>query len=366
MAAPLKVGMLGTRGIARNHMTPYLTHSDQVRMTAVCDMVEPLAQEYAKDAGVEDVYTDFDDMLANADIDAVDICTNHAAHAPCTIAAVQAGKHVLVEKAMANTLQACRDMVEAADKAGVTLMIAHQLRHSREANAVKRLIDEGHLGEIQAVRTHVTMGGPKSGWMCDAEPGGGVLQLNSIHHIDLLRYYVGNVKRVMGACKSSQSHMVNGAEDLVAATLELESGAIGGLFASWTTEMTPERAAYLLFGTKGTVHSTPPYNPRSRESPTSHFGTIMHSLKDPDENLDRRNDADLQRLRHPPFDVLPTREADQPTVNLFVNEVLHFADCCKTGKEPTSSGRDNIESMKVVFAIYESSRTGKAVDLADL
>ena len=81
MAAPLKVGMLGTRGIARNHMTPYLTHSDQVRMTAVCDMVEPLAREYAKDAGVEDVYTDFDDMLRNADIDAVDICTNHAAHA---------------------------------------------------------------------------------------------------------------------------------------------------------------------------------------------------------------------------------------------------------------------------------------------
>ena len=210
------------------------------------------------------------------------------------------------------------------------------------------------------------MGGPKRGWMCDAEPGGGVLQLNSIHHIDLLRYYVGNVKRVMGVCKSTQPHMVNGAEDVVAATLELENGAIGGLFASWTTEITPERAAYLTFGTRGTVHSTPPYNPRSRESPTSHFGTIMHALKDPDQNLDRRSDADLQKLRHPPFDVLPTREADQPTVNLFVNEVLHFAECCRTGKEPTSSGRDNIESMKVVFAINESSRTGKAVDLADL
>ena len=92
----------------------------------------------------------------------------------------------------------------------------------------------------------------------------------------------------------------------------------------------------------------------------------MHALKDPDENLDRRNDADLQKLRHPTFDPLPVREADQPTVNLFVNEVLHFAECCRTGKAPTSSGLDNIESMKVVFAINESSRTGKAVDLADL
>ena len=183
MAVPLKVGMLGTRGIARNHMTPYLTHPDRVRLTAVCDMVEPLAREYAKDAGVDAVYTDLDDMLRNADIEAVDICTNHAAHVPCTIAAVRAGKHVLVEKAMANTLQGCRDMVEAADKAGVTLMIAHQLRHSREATAVKRFIDEGRLGEIQAVRTHVTMGGPKRGWMCDAKPGGGVpaAQLHPSH-----------------------------------------------------------------------------------------------------------------------------------------------------------------------------------------
>ena len=372
MSTPLKVGLLGCGGISRVHMTPYLTHPDQVRLTAVCDMVEPLARDYAKDAGVDAVYTDLDDMLYNADIEAIDICTNHAAHAPITIAAARAGKHVLCEKAMANTLQACRDMIEETDKAGVTLMIAHHLRHSREATAVKRFIDGGNLGEIQAVRTHVTMGGGGGGrpggktWSSDFNMGGGVLMLNSIHHIDLLRYYIGNVTRVMAVRKTAQPHMLNGAEDLCAATLEFENGAIGGLFASWTTNETPERAAYLIFGTKGTVHSTSPENPRSSESPIPHFGTVKYALKDPDENLDFRNDADLQKLRHPPFDPIPTREADQPTANFFVNEVLYFADCCRTGKEPTSSGHDNIESMKVLFAIYESSRTGRAVDLADL
>ena len=368
MSTPLKVGLLGCGGIARVHMTPYLTHPDRVQLTAVCDMVAPLARDYAKDAGVEAVYTSYDDMLHNADIEAVDICNNHAAHAPCTIAAAEAGKHVLVEKAMSNTLQGCRDMIEATDRAGVTLMIAHHLRHSREASAVKRYIDAGNLGEIQAVRTHVTMGGGGGGktWSSDFNMGGGVLMLNSIHHIDLLRYYIGNVKRVMAVRKTAQPHMQNGAEDLCAATLEFENGAIGGLFASWTTNETPERAAYLIFGSQGTVHSTSPENPRSTESPIAHFGTIKYALKNPDGNLDFGNDADLQARLQPSFDPLPTIEADQPTANFFANEVLYFADCCRTGKEPTSSGHDNIESMKVLFAIYESSRTGRAVDLADL
>ena len=279
MSTPLKVGLLGCGGISRVHMTPYLTHPDQVRLTAICDMVEPLARDYARAAGVDAVYTDLDDMLYNADIEAIDICTNHAAHAPITIAAARAGKHVLVEKAMANTLQACRDMIEETDKAGVTLMIAHHLRHSREATAVKRFIDDGNLGEIQAVRTHVTMGGGGGGrpggktWSSDFNMGGGVLMLNSIHHIDLLRYYIGNVTRVMAVRTTAQPHMLNGAEDLCAATLEFENGAIGGLFASWTTNETPERAAYLIFGSEGTVplHFTgEPPELRKPDSPFRH------------------------------------------------------------------------------------------------
>ena len=146
MATPLKVGLVGTGGISNAHMTAYLNHPDRVQLTAVCDIAEPLAQEYAKKTGVEAVYTDFDKMLREADIDAVDNCTGHAQHAPLTIAAAEAGKHVIVEKAMALTVQECRDMIAAADKAGVTLMVAQHLRYSPEARAVKSFIDEGKLG----------------------------------------------------------------------------------------------------------------------------------------------------------------------------------------------------------------------------
>ena len=118
MATPLKVGLVGTGGISNRHITAYLEHPDRVKITAVCDLDESRAQEFAKKAGIDAVYTDFDKMLREADIEAVDNCTGHAQHASLCIAAAEAGKHAIVEKAMALSMQECRDMIAAADKAG--------------------------------------------------------------------------------------------------------------------------------------------------------------------------------------------------------------------------------------------------------
>ena len=193
---PLKIGLVGTGSISNRHLAAYLEHRDRLELVAVCDIVQDAADEYAKRAGVSNVYTRFDDMIRNADIDAVDICTSHDQHAPQTIAAAAAGKHVLVEKSMADNLQNCREMIEAAEMAAVTLMVGQQLRYSPEARMVKQFIDEGNVGDIQAVRTHVMTMATRKPWMNDAKYGGGILMLNSVHHIDLLRYYVGNVHRV--------------------------------------------------------------------------------------------------------------------------------------------------------------------------
>ena len=366
MAAPLKVGLVGTGGISNRHLTAYLEHSDRVQLTAVCDIDETRAQEYAKKAGVEAVYTDFDKMLREADIDAVDNCTGHPQHAPLTVAAAEAGKHVIVEKPMAMTVQECRDMIAAADKAGVTLMVAQDLRYSPEAVAVKRFIDEGKLGDILVVRTHqIGRGGSRGGYerYADAKQGGGNLQVTGVHVIDLLRYYVGNVKRVTGVCKSVQPHMLNGAEDLVVANFEFENGALGDLFAS--PGEFPEGRTYMVFGSNGTIHSTPPPTPAQDDSPTRQFGDILLALKE-ERELDYRNERDLQRMLHPPFEPIDTSGTDLPSVNFFVNEILHFEECVRTGREPISSGRDNIETIKIIHGIFESSRTGKPVNLDDL
>ena len=361
MSEPLKIGLIGSGGIARRHLTAFLNHRDQVRLMAVCDIVEDAARNYATRAGVDAVYLDVHDMLRHADIEAVDICTTHDTHAPLAVAAAQAGKHVIVEKAMANTLQRCRDMIAAADNAGVKLMIAQHLRYSPEAQAAKRAIDDGRLGEIHAVRTHLMGGGngrPREGhWMDDRKRGGGMLMVTSVHHLDLLRFYVGNVKRVTAVCRSLAPHLQNGAEDLVAATLEFESGAIGDVFGVGSS-LAPEGRGYILFGSKGTLHSTTPTAAESETSPTRHFGKLMLSIKE---------EAPGQGWTGPNFEPLDTSGVDLPTTDYFVNEILHFAQCCRTGSEPISSGRDNIETIKIIMGIFESSRRGgEAVDLNDL
>ncbi|MCY3820240.1 MAG: Gfo/Idh/MocA family oxidoreductase [Gammaproteobacteria bacterium] len=382
MSNPLKVGIVGAGGITRAHLPAYLERPDRVQLNAVCDLVEPLAQELAKKAGIDAVYLDIDEMLRDADIEAVDICTTHNSHAPLAIAAAEAGKHVIVEKPMAISVQECRDMIAAADKAGTTLMVAQHLRYAPEARAAKRLLDDGKLGTVEAVRTELFGGGMRGRrrrrrqgerWMQDARrSGGGMMMSEQVHHIDLLRYYAGNVKRVNGVCKSLQEHMVHGAEDLVSATLEFESGAVGEVWAKGNA-IVPRGRTYTIFGDQGVFYaSTPTKEQREVEisgaTPFRHFGHIMVALNEDLPDLDPSNPEDRRKMyfAEPPFKVLSTDGIDLPSPNYFINEILHFADCCQAGEEPLSSGRDNIGTMKIIMGIYESSRTGQPVNLHDL
>ena len=383
MSEPLKVGLVGAGGIANSHLPAYLEHTDRVRVTAVCDIVEDAASAYAKRANVDAVYTDLDTMLREADIEAVDLCHRHDLHAPHAIAAAEAGKHVIVEKPMANSVQDCRYMVEAADKSGVTLMVAQHLRYMRTAAAAKRLIEDGKLGEIEAVRTHMIAGGygrldRRGHWMRDPRyAGGGVMMTTQVHHIDLLRYYVGDVKRVYGICRTLQPDKPAGAEDLVAATLEFENGAVGHVFAK--SSLSREGRSYCLMGSEGTLYAE--LAVESDETPTPHFGTLMVSLRSPEKEQEYlSNVADMRRFMRgdakrrnefirklePVFEPLSTEGTGLRTANGFVNEILHWAECCRTGAEPISSGRDNVNTIEVIMGIYESSRTGMPVDLDTL
>ncbi|XOV86361.1 MAG: Gfo/Idh/MocA family protein [Pseudomonadota bacterium] len=357
MAKPLSVGLIGVGPIAHAHLAAYLENPGQVRLTAVCDPNPSAAAAFAEQAGVAAVYSDFHEMLRRADIDAVDICTSHDLHPSQAIAAAEAGKHLLCETAMAHTLPGCQSMIDAADAAGVTLMIAQNLRFSRTAVAVKQLIDGGGLGEIQAVRAHASFGAgasnPRGHWANDGRrAGGGILMTHSIHHVDLLRYFLGNVKRVVAACRSLQPEMVNGAEDLVAATVEFESGVIGAVFSNQSTFLVPDALSCAIFGSEGTLLSTPPLAP---EQGLAKLGTaIVANAMARDPGTGRW---------HPRFEPVSTLDVNLPSKNPFVNEILHFAECCRTGQQPITSGRDNIETIRLVTAIYESSHTGGWVDL---
>ena len=233
--APLKVGLIGSGGISRAHMPAFLEHTDEVQLTAVCDIREDAAQAYADDAGVDSaaVYTDYAQMLREADVEAVDICTIHSTHRDVAVAAARAGKHVLLEKPMATSVQECRDIIEATDEAGVTFMVAQMLRFLPHYQEARRIIQSGELGQIWAARSDswfpAALPGlavPSDWWGFDKQRnGGGVLIMVAVHQLDLLRYFIGDVRRVTARYWTDHPMLKNGAEDRVVATLEFANGA---------------------------------------------------------------------------------------------------------------------------------------------
>src|SRR5438552_1090285 len=150
---PLRVALVGAGNIASLHLPAYLQFPDQVELVAVCDLDETLARRCAGEAGVEQVYDDVARMLREVECDALDICATPDQHAPIALTAIASGKHVLVEKPFALTLADCRDLVAAADRAGVTLMVAQNQRFLPSHQAARAIIASGELGEIRAVRT---------------------------------------------------------------------------------------------------------------------------------------------------------------------------------------------------------------------
>jgi len=361
MSQILKVGLIGTGMIAWSHLPAYLKHSDKLKLTALCDVREDALKKYADKAGVDSLYTDYKEMLKKADIDAVTICTSHDQHESMTIAAAEAGKHILLEKPMGRNINECRNMISATEKAGVIFMVGQDLRYLPNTLGIKHLIYSGELGNVRATRCSLFMDMPggfgKGHWLNDGKiAGGGILMSGLIHHFDLLRYYIGNVKSVMGLCKTVQPDYINGAEDYACATLEFENGAIGDAIAIAAPTRSECGLYYAVYGDSGTIIATSE-NARSR---VEQFGQAKVASRTRD-NASSESEKVFGRFEpvEPVYDGLVS---DDP----FINEILHFYECCKNGSEPVTSGRDNLETIKVVFGIYESSRTGNKVELATL
>src|SRR5690606_8822344 len=138
-----------------------------VEIIAVCDIVADRVNETASKYGAK-AYTSYEELLANPEVEAVSVCTPNYLHAPISIAALQAGKHVLCEKPMATSREEAIEMIEAAKKNNKKLMIAHNQRFVASHQKAKELIASGDLGKIYSFRTAFGHGGPE-GWSADGK-----------------------------------------------------------------------------------------------------------------------------------------------------------------------------------------------------
>jgi predicted dehydrogenase len=189
----VRIALFGSGWIMDFHARGVLEHPSG-ELVAAANWRQPSLTALAERYGIPRTTTDWRELAADPGIDAVVVATPNALHAPQTIACLEAGKHVLVEKPMARTLEEARAMNEAARASGARLLVAHCWRFHDQVRALRGRIERGELGEITKTRGYgVHAGWGPSGWFTDRElAGGGALLDMGVHAIDTVRFLLGD------------------------------------------------------------------------------------------------------------------------------------------------------------------------------
>jgi len=197
---PVRIAIVGCGRISDLHQIGYADRED-ARIVAVCDTSRARAKKKAKEWGAEKVYTDYLQVLEDKNVDAVELLTPHHLHCSMTVQAAQAGKHISVQKPMALSAAEADEMIAAAERAGVILRVYETFVYYPPAVRAKEMIDAGEIGDICAVRMHVSTGTadtswkvPLSSWLWrlnEKQCGGGPLVFDHGYHLFSLGYYLG-------------------------------------------------------------------------------------------------------------------------------------------------------------------------------
>jgi predicted dehydrogenase len=356
MKDKIKIGIIGTGGISCNHIEGY-QKNPHAELTALCDINPERLRFMGEKYGVEKRYASAAEMLEKEpDLDAVNVCTWNSEHAPMTIAALNAGKHVLCEKPMSTSAAAARDMLAAAQKNKKLLMIGFVRRFGNDCRILKDYIDQDFLGEIYyAKATYLRRNGNPGGWFGEkARSGGGPLIDLGVHVIDLSRYLMGNhrpvsiygaafqklfnrphIKDFKGYAASSaasEAKAVCDVEDLAAAMIRFDNGAVLQVEAAFSLNIKNDMGELQFFGDKGGAKLSPELEM---------YTEINGYLTDIQLNV-------------------PTALNFQ---GLFDGEIDHFVDCVKNGTPCRAPAEDGLEIMRILDGVYESARLGREVVL---
>ncbi len=331
---PLLVGLIGAGQVAQvAHIPAWQQLRPAAQLVAVCDEDKARLGAVAQKFGISRAVADFEEILRDKSIAAVDICTPNHLHAPMAIAALRAGKHVLCERPMARNGREAETMTKAAEKAGLTLMVAMNNRFHDDAAILRRFIDKGELGNLFYMKTGWLRRGGSYGWKAEREMSGGgaVLDLG-VQMLDVATWLAGDRKV---ATVSAQIHhpRPGSVEDAAVALIRMTGGLAFTVEVSWSLTIERDVAYLHAFGTRGAATLSP---------------LRIH-----------------KELRGNLMDVTPAVASPK---NLFKysydREISHFVDCIQNGAKQISPGVDGLEVMRITDAIYASAQSGREVALA--
>ncbi len=346
----LKVGVIGVGGIARTHM-PGWAASPHAEVVAGADLLPAALERWGTDWNIGRLETDSAALLNDPDIDIIDVCTPNMYHTELTIAALEAGKHVICEKPLAPTPADVQRMIDARDRSGKMLMTAQHFRFSGRSKAMKAEIEAGALGEIYHARSWMlrrTAIPTRLGFLLKKHSGGGATIDIGVHILDLTLWFMGNPKpiSVTGVARKKLAanpkafglwdYLVNvpqemDVEELALAFVRFETGATLVLEVSWMLhhDTQGEDMQMWLYGDKGGSHW-----PKCE---------IYHTNYETKQLYNRS----LQLTRD--------------FAEAHAQECIEFAQAIVDGAPSPVPAEQSMQVMQILNAIYESEQTGKEV-----
>ena len=344
------MGIIGSRFVASAHAQA-LRQTPGVELTAVASPNAEHAWEFHRRFEIEHTFTDYKDLLSSGFVDAITIACPNDLHAQVTIDAAAAGKHVLVDKPMAMSLDECDRMIEACKKAGVILMYGENLCFAPKYVRAKQLADQGALGNVYYVRQLECHFGPHSDWFWDINrSGGGVLMDMGCHSIAYCRWVFGNtpIESVYAeAGNFVHGRRTHGDDHTVVMLRFAESkkhprGGLGVAENSWARAGGLDDRAE-IYGSKGlTVADIA-------------RGGALHTYSATGYEYAGEKTERTRGWTWTSFDEVWNYG--------FPQEMAHFADCIENEKRPMLTGDDGRAVLEIICAAYQSARTGARVSL---
>jgi len=336
---PIKVAFAGT-GFSQVHAN-FAQTMPNVEMVAIVNHRPESMADFAKNFNIPRQYTSLDALLADGEVDAISINTPNYLHASQTIAALNAGVHVIVEKPMAMNAAEAQAMVSAADQSGALLMVAHCFRFDPEVQWLKAQADSGKLGQIIRTKSygvHANWG--PGGWFTQAQyAGGGAIADMGIHALDTVRFLLGDPQPTSVYAKIGTYYGDFDVDDTGIIIVNWENGTTSYIETGWWQPHADKpNAGTQLYGTKG-------------------FGELFPTrLSIPD--LAAETEAEIDSG----FAFPRTEEVSHAKYGV---QFAYFMDCIRENITPVPGGLEGMINMKVVDAAYESSRTGQVVKIED-
>jgi predicted dehydrogenase len=336
----MKIGIIGTGAIAGMHARAYKNIGYTVR--ACSNVSLDKGRRFAETHGAEFLER-WENVCTHPEVDVVDVCTFPSFRLDVVRACAAARKPVQVQKPMAISIAAAREMIETARAGGIILGVVSQHRFDRSSQFLSAAIAAGRLGKLLQCDAYVKW------WRSDeyyARPvkgswnteGGGALINQAIHQVDLLLWFAGRVRQVFGGWQLGAAHTME-SEDIVNAVLRYESGATGVIQAS--TALWPGYSERIeVHGTKGSAIIT-------GDQLTA--WDVKDDVGDP-----------------PPLATAVASGAADPmaiSVDSFERQFLDFGEAIRTGRKPLVAGEEGYSALELVDAIYRSCRAGTPVQI---